>query len=423
MKERLSKVKKRIILVVFVVIGIVCSTMFVTTLNAASTIYYVTPTGVSTNGGTSFCDAFDISTAVSKAVAGDTILLKSGTYIIPYVEGAKNTINLSSSGAQGNEITIKSVGPKPAVLDFSFPELMWVQNSFGLYITGSYWSLKGIDITHAGYQGVYITGANNKLENCRFYDNRNTGVEINKGGSYTTLINCDAFKNYDPKKLGSMADGFGPKQTMGPGNKFIGCRAWENSDDGFDCFDSPEIVTFENCWAFRNGVDVWGYGDFSGNGNGFKIGGNYQQANHKLNNCIAFGQPKKGFDQNNNSGGLTIYNCVSYANGINYGLGNNLNEGQQHILKNNISLDGVDADTIKNADESNNTWDTGFTVSSADFKSLDLQLATVLRTPNGSIPENKLFRLTPNSQLIDKGIDVGLKFKGIAPDLGAFELR
>jgi hypothetical protein len=31
-------------------------------------------------------------------------------------------------------------------------------------------------------------------------------------------------------------------------------------------FDSPETVTFEGCWAFRNGVDVWNCASFAGNG-------------------------------------------------------------------------------------------------------------------------------------------------------------
>jgi hypothetical protein len=218
-----------------------------------------------------------------------------------------------------------------------------------------------------------------------------------------------------------MADGFGPKQTQGPGNKFIGCRSWENSDDGYDAFDSTEIVTFDGCWAFRNGVDVWNYGGFAGNGNGFKAGGNSAQANHKLTNCVAFGNPSKGFDQNNNTGGITIYNCTSYNNGINFGLGGALNAGQMHVLKNNISL-GAAAD-ISNATQSNNSWLSGFSVSAADFVSLDLTPATSARVADGTLPRLDLFRLKPGSALINAGVNVGLPYLGSAPDLGAFEAQ
>ena len=50
-------------------------------------------------------------------------------------------------------------------------------------------------------------------------------------------------------------------------------------------------------------VDYWNDSAFAGNGNGFKVGGNSAQANHKLTNCVSFGNVHKGFDQNNNTGG------------------------------------------------------------------------------------------------------------------------
>ena len=46
------------------------------------------------------------------------------------------------------------------------------------------------------------------------------------------------------------ADGF---STSGTGNVFRGCRAWFNSDDGYDCINAKALVTFDNCWAFYNG--------------------------------------------------------------------------------------------------------------------------------------------------------------------------
>ncbi|MFZ5892070.1 MAG: right-handed parallel beta-helix repeat-containing protein, partial [Myxococcota bacterium] len=388
--------------------------------SSTGNVYYVAPNGRSDNDGSSFARALDFATARGRVVAGDTILLQAGTYTIPYVASTKNTITLSQVADAAKPIRVWADGGR-AVFDFSFPEQAWVQDSYGFYVTGSYWHFKGIDVIHAGYQGTYVTGQHNTFENCSFHDNRNTGLEINKGGAYTTVINCDAYRNYDPKKLGSMADGFGPKETQGPGNKFIGCRAWENSDDGFDAFESPETVIFENCSAFRNGVDVWNYGNFAGNGNGFKVGGNSIQANHQLKNCIAFENPVKGFDQNNNTGGLTLYNCTSYKNGTNYGLGGTLNSGQQHVLKNNISLGA--AVNIGTATQSNNSWSSGFSVTDADFMSLDTTLGKAARNADGSLPSNGFLRLKSDSKLIDAGVDVGLPFLGKAPDLGAFEAK
>lgn len=381
--------------------------------------YYVTPNGSSSNSGDSFSNPMNFTNALNNVSAGDVIMLQSGTYAVAYSAGIKNTINFSKSGSSNSPITVMVANDGIAIFDFSFPEEQWVQNSYGFYITGSYWSFKGIHITRAGYQGAYVTGSNTTFENCAFYDNRNTGLEINKGGAYTTVINCDAYRNYDPKKNGSMADGFGPKQTQGPGNKFIGCRAWENSDDGYDAYDSPEVVTFENCWAFRNGVDVWNYGNFEGNANGFKVGGNSVAADNVITNCVAFGHPNKGFDQNNNTGSLTFYNCTAYDNGTNFGLGNPVNSGEQHTLINNVSFQG--GNSISNASEQNNSWNLSVSVNSSDFNSLSTSLAKGARQSNGNLPDNMPFQLVASSDLIDKGTAVGLPYSGSAPDLGAFE--
>ncbi|MBN1307917.1 MAG: right-handed parallel beta-helix repeat-containing protein [Chitinispirillaceae bacterium] len=398
-------------------------TAIATVLVSAATLY-VTPSGTSGNDGKSFASALNYSTALSRAVAGDTILLQGGTYTVPYNASKKNTIVLSKSGSAGKPISMIADNNSRAIFNFSYPNNSKVLNedvtSYGFDITGSYWYFRGIYITKAGYQGAYVSGSNITFENCAFYENWNTGLEINKGGSRVTAINCDAYRNFDGAyKNGSMADGFAPKQTQGAGNTFIGCRAWENSDDGYDTYDSPEAVVFENCWAFRNGVNVWNFSGFSGNSNGFKVGGNGKVQNNKLIRCIVFGQPGKGFDQNNNAGGLTIHNSLAYANGTNFAMGGDLGSGQTHVFSNNVSLSGTV--TIKNATEKNNTWNSGFSVAASDFESLDTSLARAQRNADGTLPESKLFRLASTSKLIDAGVNAGLSYNGKAPDIGCFE--
>jgi hypothetical protein len=390
----------------------------------SATTLYVTPSGTSSNDGKSFSTAINYAAALSRVTAGDTILLQGGTYTIPYASSQKNTIVFSKSGSSGKPISIIAYDNSRATFNFSYSNNSKVLNadiaSIGFDITGSYWYFRGISITKAGYQGAYVSGLNITFENCAFYENWNSGLEINKGGSNVAVINCDAYRNFDGAyKNGSMADGFASKQTQGAGNKFIGCRAWENSDDGYDTYDSPEAVVFENCWAFRNGVNVWNFNGFAGNGNGFKVGGNGKVQNNKLNRCIVFGQPSKGFDLNNNTGGLAIYNSLAYANGTNFALDGDLASGQTHDLKNNVSLSGPN--TIANASEKNNTWNSGFSVSALDFESIDTSLSRTQRNADGILPETKLFRLASTSALIDAGANVGLAYTGKATDIGCFE--
>ncbi|MFT3734736.1 MAG: right-handed parallel beta-helix repeat-containing protein [Rhodocyclaceae bacterium] len=388
----------------------------------ASKVIYVTPSASSSGAGTSFSAPMSLSAALSSVSAGQMVLLQPGTYSIPYTAGAKNTITLSQSGSSSAKIYLVAANCGRAKIDFQWPDKTWLQDSYGFYLTGNYWYFKGIDITRAGYQGTYVTGANNTFENVAFYNNRNSGLEINKGGSYTKVINVDAYNNYDPKKNGSMADGFASKQTQGPGNFFYGCRAWNNSDDGFDTFDSPEAVTIEKSWAFSNGINLWNDSAFAGNGNGFKLGGNSAVQRNVIKNSVAFGHPGKGFDQNNNTGGVTLYNNTGYKNKINFSWGGTLASGEKNTLKNNASLSGTSADVIANSTSTNNTWNSIATASS-DFASVDTSLATAARNADGTLPNTALFRLSSSSNLVDKGVSVGISYKGAAPDLGAFELK
>jgi len=213
------------------------------------------------------------------------------------------------------------------------------------------------------------------------YNNNDTGIQISNGGSYNLVLNCDSYMNNDPLTNGENADGFAAKLGIGPGNIFRGCRAWNNSDDGYDMYEAADTVLVDNCWAFRNGYNIWGFQNFAGDGNGFKLGGNYFADPHKIIRSVAFDNPNKGFDQNNNTAGITVYNNTAWGNGSrNYSFPTQPTSGS-HVLKNNLSFDGVNqiaGNTIQEA----NSWQ-GFTVTSADFRSLDSTLAIMPRDTVG----------------------------------------
>ena len=76
---------------------------------------------------------------------------------------------------------------------------------------------------------------------------------------------------------------------------------------------------------------------------------------------------------------------------------------------------------ITTLDVTNNSWQDGISVTTDDFKSIDYSQLLNARKADGSLPDVTFFNLNAGSDLIDKGIDVGLSFNGSAPDLGAFE--
>lgn len=381
---------------------------------------------------------------MSLAGPGSTIILRGGTY------SYNTTVNLAQSGTAAQRISVVNMGGEHPVLDFSTQPLNPANRAF--LLTGNYWLIKGIEIENAGDNGIKVEGSHNRIEACVLHDNDDTGIQIgfahttvNDGsmGAFNEIINCDSYRNFDIAAKGGNADGFACKLHAGKGNIFIGCRAWENSDDGWDLFESDWPVTILNCWVWHSGdralfdpVYLAKTGtkmsSFSGNGNGFKLGGNgtggSSKGTHVLKNSVVFGcnfGSKKGVDQNSHKGGVIVYNCLSFANGYNFMFKDSSDSGVKSEFKNNVSfghLAALDHEFASDILEVNNSWDLPVTADANDFQSLAESLAKAPRQIDGSLPNNAFAKLVSGSDLIDKGINVGLPFNGAAPDLGAFEL-
>jgi pectate disaccharide-lyase len=301
--------------------------------------------------------------------------------------------------------------------------------------------IKGIEVTKAVHNAIWIMGHNNRIELCQFHDGGDSGLKI--GAHYETayprnnlVVNCDSYRNYDTRGNGGNADGFSAKWNIGSGNRFVGCRSWENSDDGWDLWQADSTVVMDSCWCFRNGYDIFNIGS-AGNGNGFKIGGAPVCVPHIMRNCISFGNTGssggKGFDQNSNFAGHVMLNCISFGNSyLDFNFYKPSTNGTL-IAKNNIQFRGTTSPYIKFVDGEvmNNSWKAftwqtgytwaGFTVTDNDFQSVDTTLALTPRQADGSLASTPFLRLKETSQLINKGLDVGIPYTGSAPDLGPFE--
>lgn len=354
--------------------------------------------------------------ALSKVKAGSIIILTQGNYAL------NSKITISLSGTSQNKITLKGKeGQNRPKLDFS----SMVENSAnqGIVLAADYWHIKGIDIYKAGDNGLQIKGNNNLIEFCTFSECSDTGLQIDNGASNNTILNCDSYFNADSTM--ENADGFACKLTAGTGNKFIGCRAWQNLDDGWDGYlrGADNITTtYENCWAIKNGYLKNGTKG-NGDGNGFKTGGSDDKLlkhNAIFKNCIAVGNVFDGFDHNSNRGNVTIYNCSAYDNGKNYSF-STTNPLEKLTIKNSNALGAFGSINATVLDVTNNSWQNGISVTADDFQSIDYNQLMNPRKSDGSLPDVTFFYLKAGSDLIDKGINVGLPFKGSAPDLGVFE--
>lgn len=299
---------------------------------------YVSTTG-SVDGTGSKENPKEFTTALINAQPGDTILVAGGTY------SYTSRIGLANSGVYNGYITVKAENPEERViLDFS--RMFFNGSNRGIQIYGDFWHFLNIEITGAGDNGMYIAGNYNIIENCLFYNNRDSGLQIGRGYSDETSIdqwpsfnlikNCTSFGNYDGETYGENADGFAAKLTVGFGNVFDGCIAFRNSDDGWDLYakeDSGNIgtVSLYNCVSFENGFlpyqierpadDASGttymsYDTMNGDGIGFKLGGSTMEGDVVLRNCLAFNNKLHGFGDNSNPGVIDIRNCTAFNNCI-----------------------------------------------------------------------------------------------------------
>ena len=173
-------------------------------------------------------------------------------------------------------------------------------------------------------KGIQVSGNHNILDQIHTYYNGNTGIQLTRLAgtdlfedwpSYNLILNCTSYCNFDSGF--EDADGFAAKLTVGPGNVFDGCISYNNADDGWDLYakvDTGSIgaVTIRNCIAYDNGW-VPGY-DKTGNGNGFKMGGDSLSGKHVLENCIAFNNLAKGIDSNS-CPDIIVKNSISFNNG------------------------------------------------------------------------------------------------------------
>lgn len=278
---------------------------------------YVSPDGMYYNTGSKE-HPYDIYTAIQRVVPGQTIILMEGTYKLK----TGLTIQRGVDGTEENPIRMiadPEAKTRP-VIDF-------MGEGTGILHGGNWWHFYGFDVTNSldGQKGFQVSGNNNILEQIHTYHNGNTGIQLSRynGVDLTIdqwpannlILNCTSWGNADTGY--EDADGFAAKLTIGEGNVFDGCVAYNNADDGWDLYAkvaTGEIgaVVIKNCVAYGNGYLEDGTN--AGNGNGFKLGGDSLPGQHQLINCIAFNNKAKGIDSNS-CPDIIVKDCISYNNG------------------------------------------------------------------------------------------------------------
>lgn len=427
-------------------------------LSAAT--YFAAPAG--TGNGSSYASPCSLSTGISKLKsAGDTLYLLGGQYDLG------NTKISSKNGNSTAYIVISGYPGETAILDFRTT----AYGTRGLQVANSctYLHIKDLTLRYSGKNNLYNEGSYCLFENLDIYGSADTGCQMKNGGN-NIIKNVDSHDNFDYEldksgnltqcDFGGNADGFADKQHSGAPNHYIGCRSWNNSDDGWDFYQrvTTAETIIEQCICYKNGpayydmrnhpryeTDKAWFDQFAtprtvmdadsnivevsldrypnmGNGNGFKVGGGYTDHKVLVHHSLAVANTVKGFDQNNNNGTMRFYNNTGYLNGYDFGFTTKYGTLSIQNCLSYKSKNGNYTEAANTVVDSYNSWNiSGLTVSASDFLSLDTTQILAARQADGSLAEGTLLRLAAGSALIDAGTDVGLPYTGSAPDLGCYE--
>lgn len=370
----------------------------------AAKSWYVAPTGSDDAPGTLEKPFATIGRAQKAASPGDTVFIRGGTYKLTEAQIASRkgifarVMVLNKSGQSGRPITYRAYPDEKPVFDLSAVKPAGLRVS-ALYVSGSWLHLAGLDVTgvqvtadeHTQSICVESQGSHNIFERLTLHDGQAIGL-YHVRGSDNLFLDCDAWNNWDRTSEGGKGgntDGFGCHPSRGStGNVFRGCRAWFNSDDGYDCISADEAVTFDHCWAAYNGYapNMQRLAD----GNGFKAGGYGAEPadslprplpRHVVRFCVAVGNKAAGFYANHQPGGCDWINNTAYRNGTNFNmqgrLADNLTEvdGYGHKLINNLSYRPRSRDVahldVPKCELAGNSFTLGLELSPGDFVSLD----------------------------------------------------
>ena len=423
------------------------------TTTARAAEFFVSPTGSDGDPGTIEKPFATLRRAQGAAAPGDTVRIRGGTYAMSEGQIARRkgifayVTLLDKSGAPGERINYWAYQDERPVFDFSAVRPAGARVD-AFYVSGSWLHIRGLEVV-----GVQVTlkghtqsicfendGGHNIYERLSMHDGQAIGI-YSVRGSDNLFLNCDAYNNHDVTSEGGKGgnvDGFGCHPPEGgTGNVFRGCRAWFNSDDGYDCIGAREPVTFENCWAFCNGYST--KLERLADGNGFKAGGYGTTTadrlprpvpRHTVRFCLAVGNKASGFYSNHHPGGSDWFNNTGYRNGTDFNmlcrLADNRTDvdGYGHTLRNNVGYKGravVSRLDPSKCETPHNAFTLGLDLRDNDFVSLDERELVRPRQANGDLPAVGFLHPAPESALIDRGVDLGFPFHGVAPDLGAFE--
>lgn len=402
--------------------------------------YYLAPDGDDAGDGSIDHPFRTLMKLWTVLAPGDLVYLRGGTYAFDVQQYLVDV-----DGTDAAPIRVFAYPCETPVLtraaEWSKPANQWHRG--GIFFSGDHFHFRGltvmgfVQVDQNVESGFLAFDANNNVFEGFDVHHNGHGLYVENASSGNLVLNSDFHHNYDALTGGGNADGLSLAYvTEGAENEVRGCRAWANSDDGFDTFENSGHVLIQDSWSWGNGY-IPDTTTPAGNGVGFKLGSVFlagsahrDEVMRTLVGNVAFHNRDYGFHQNEGEFRTDFFNNTAFGNGVG---GLNFHyENLANTFRNNVSLDNENAqvEVSANSTSSHNaagpgTNDGGWATiaSTVDFVSVDPAGVDGPRSADGGLPALDFLHLAPGSDLIDAGTDVGLgrPFAGAAPDIGAFE--
>ena len=441
---------------------IFCLLALIISMNSAD--IYMATNGNDNSGDGSISNPFKtLMKCQDVANAGDIVHIRGGTYTNFAISDSDNVYNYIFKFSK-NGITYQGDQSDPAVFDFEFNSKYKMKNNKASQRVAAFYIPKNVqDITFKDFSvtrvpvltydevaalgGKLLTqsecfqsyGKNIHYNRINTYNNQGIGFYFLGTNSYNVAYRCDAYNNvgYDKASIGN-ADGFG---AHGSGARFIECRAWDNSDDNYDCINSYGKNIFDSCWSFRLNLATSNIED----GNGFKVGGFNKDPSvksklnngvppvHIVKNCISANMKSNGFYANHQPGQAAVwFNNRAYNNKANFDMTEGSEtwqvdsegkvvdiNGSREVLWFNIahkyntnlkdvgSMYGTEGNLYRaNVPDSNNKYNSwnyrDIKMNDNDFLSLDVRELTKARGSAGELPNVNFLKLNPKGTNYEK---------------------
>ena len=366
-------------------------------------VLYVSPKGSDSNTGRAKGEPLKTIYRASQLVQpGDTVYLRGGVYKGRYQSYfGYDRKPFMTDGRKDAPITIMSYPGEKAIIDGGdrhYSDYASVSSPALFKVKANYYVVQNLTFRNGAGRALVIKGDHNVVRNVLSYNNHSDGIY--GMGDHNLFEDFVSHGNNSKQNGGDSADGL--KLSFGSHNTVRNCHTYNNSDDGIDIWATLNSLV-EHCVAHHNG-----YG-YSGNGIGFKMGGNHVKDNNAMVRYNVGFKNRINFD-NNGSGGVTMVHNTSWRArqiGI-IGYAPASTGKAPVVLKNNLSYqDPKPKGTEKATIQRNNSWNLG--ISNPNFVSLE-------HTSSGFL------KLKSSSPAVDAGVKLSLTYQGAAPDLGALEL-